>query len=101
MTLETQPWDAADRLTSPEAELAYLEAAFEDGDPHVIAAALGDVARARGGGSVANAAGISREALYKSFQIKGNPTISTFAGVARALGYRLSIEVIADDSRAG
>jgi DNA-binding phage protein len=31
-----------------EAILAYLEAALEDGDPALVAAALHDVARARG-----------------------------------------------------
>ena len=48
MGLETTRWDAADHLDSDEAVLAYLEAAFEDGDPALIAAALNDVARVRG-----------------------------------------------------
>lgn len=48
MTLATTPWDAADHLDSKEAILAYLDAVFEDGDPALIAAALGDVARAKG-----------------------------------------------------
>lgn len=45
MALETTPWDPTDNLTSPEAENAYLEAAFEDGDPVPIAAVMNDVAR--------------------------------------------------------
>ena len=45
MTVETKLWDPADRLTTPEAIAAYLEAVLEDGDPALIAAALGDVAR--------------------------------------------------------
>lgn len=48
MTLHITEWDAADHLDSPEAVLAYLQAAFEDGDPALIAAALNDVARAKG-----------------------------------------------------
>ena len=48
MGLETTRWDAADHLDSVEAVLAYLEAVFEDGNPELIAAALNDVARARG-----------------------------------------------------
>ncbi len=47
-TCEITRWDAADHLDSPEAIVAYLEAAFEDGDPALIAAALNDVARAKG-----------------------------------------------------
>ena len=48
MGIETKRWDAADHLGSTEAVLAYLEAAFEDGDPDLVAAALNDVAKARG-----------------------------------------------------
>jgi len=48
MNIETSRWDAADHLGSTEAVLAYLAAAFEDGDPALIAAALNDVARAKG-----------------------------------------------------
>jgi probable addiction module antidote protein len=47
MPLETTAWDPIDSLTTPEAERAYLEAAFEDGDPALIAAVIGDIARAR------------------------------------------------------
>ena len=43
MVIETTIWDPTERLTSPEAEFAYLEAAFEDGDPSLIAAAIGDI----------------------------------------------------------
>ena len=33
MTLETSPWDSAELLESREDIAAYIEAAFEDGDP--------------------------------------------------------------------
>ena len=46
MALETFPWEPT--LDSPEAIAAYLEAVFEIGEPELIEAALGDVARARG-----------------------------------------------------
>lgn len=46
--MKTTPWDVADHLDSNEAILGYLEAVFEDGDPALIAAALNDVARAKG-----------------------------------------------------
>lgn len=48
MGLETSRWDVAEHLDSDEAVLAYLEAVFENGDPTLIAAALNDIARARG-----------------------------------------------------
>jgi probable addiction module antidote protein len=46
--IKTIPWDAATYLRSDDDIAHYLEAAFEDGDPSLVAAALGDVARAKG-----------------------------------------------------
>ncbi|MBC7986435.1 MAG: putative addiction module antidote protein [Sphingomonadaceae bacterium] len=91
MPLETTPFDVAEHLTSDERVAAYLEEAFDDGDPALIAAALGDVARARGMARLAEEAGISREALYRSLSDKGNPRLSTLLGVTRALGMKLAI----------
>ena len=39
-------WNTADYLENLEDIAHYLEAAFEDGDSHLIAEALGNVARA-------------------------------------------------------
>lgn len=89
MTLKTTAWNPAESLDSPEAELAYIEAAFEDGTTEVIAAAIGDVARARGMTQVARDAGLSRETMYRAFSYEGNPTLSTMLGVMRALGLEL------------
>jgi hypothetical protein len=36
---KTRPWDAAEHLTSEDDMAAYLEAALEDGNPALIAAA--------------------------------------------------------------
>ena len=91
MAIETTPWDPAERLTSPEAIAAYLEAVFEEGDAGQIAAALGDVARARGMAQVARAAGVTRDALYKALTKDGDPRLSTFLGVARALGLKILV----------
>lgn len=41
-------WDVVGHLDSNASIVAYLEAVFEDGDPALIAAALNDVARAKG-----------------------------------------------------
>jgi len=44
----TKPWDPAEHFASEADMAAYLEAAFEEGDPALIAAAIGDVAWAKG-----------------------------------------------------
>ena len=86
---KTRPWDAADHLEDLDDVVAYLEAAFEDGDPRVIAAALGDIARSRGMTAVAAKAGLGRESLYKALSGDGNPALTTVLGVVNALGLRL------------
>lgn len=91
MALETTKWDVTEHLDNEEAIAAYIEAAFEDGDPALIKHALGDVARARGMTSIAKEAGVTREALYKALSEKGDPKLSTLIGVMKALGVRLSV----------
>jgi len=91
MTIETTIWDPAQRLTSPEAIAAYLDAVFEEGDPALIAAALGDVARARGMTEVARAAGVTRDTLYKALSKDGDPRLSTLLGVTKALGLKIHV----------
>ena len=91
MTIETTIWDPAERLTTPEAIAAYLEAVFEEGDPALIAAALGDVARARGMTEVARAAGVTRDTLYKALSKDGDPRLSTLLGVTKALGLKIHV----------
>jgi probable addiction module antidote protein len=46
--LDATPWDPADHLATEEDKAACLEAALEEGDPALVAAALGDIARAKG-----------------------------------------------------
>ena len=95
MTLKTIPWDAAEHLDSEEAVAAYLNAAFEEGDPALIAAALGDVAKARGMSQVAREVGASREGLYRSLSKKGNPELATVIKITRAMGLQLSVAKVA------
>ena len=94
MTIETRTWDPVERLSTLEAQEAYLEAAFEEGDPDLIVAAIGDIARARGMSEIAANANVSREVMYKSFRQGGNPTLNTLSQVARALGYKLNIQPV-------
>ena len=89
MTIATKPWDAADHLRTQEEVVAYLEAAFEDGDSRLIAAALGDVARSQGMSRVATDADLGRESLYKALSVNGNASFATILKVLGALGFKL------------
>ena len=85
----TTPWDPADNLKTEDDMAAYLEAALEEGDPALITAALGDIARAKGMTQIARDAGLGRESLYKALSPLGNPEFATILKVVAALGLKL------------
>lgn len=85
----TKQWDVAEHLETEEDMAAYLEAALEDGDPKLVSAALGDIARAKGMTQVASETGLGRESLYKTLSPEGNPELTTLLKVVHALGLRL------------
>ena len=89
--VHTRPWDAADYLKTDADIDAYLEAALEDGDPQLIAAALGDIAKAKGMTKVAADIGCSRESLYKALSGNGNPLFATVLKTVNALGLRFRL----------
>ncbi|MDR1708359.1 MAG: putative addiction module antidote protein [Candidatus Accumulibacter sp.] len=83
-------FDPAEYLESGEDIAAYLDAVLEENDPALLAAALGDIARARGMSEIARAAGIGRESLYKALRPGASPRFETIARVCNALGVRLT-----------
>lgn len=89
MATKTSAWDATDHLHTPVEMAAYLEAALEIGDPALVAAALGDIARAKGMTQVARDTGLGRESLYKALSASGNPEFATILKVISALGLQL------------
>jgi probable addiction module antidote protein len=95
MTLETRLFDAAELLGDDARIAAYLEEAFADGDPALIASAIGDVARARNIAAISRETGLTRETLYRAFSPDGNPTLATLSAVVKALGFQLSIQPLA------
>jgi probable addiction module antidote protein len=95
---QTQLWDAANHLETKEDMAAYLEAALEDGDPALIAAALGDIARSKGMTQISLDTGLGRESLYKALSVEGNPEFATILKVLQALGLRLQVTTVASES---
>jgi probable addiction module antidote protein len=82
-------FDATRYLDSDEAVAQYLSAVIEDGDPALLAAALGDIARARGMTEIAKSSGLSREALYRALRPDAHPRFDTITRVCGALGIKL------------
>ena len=75
MGIEMSRRDLPESFDSPEAILAYLEAAFEDGDPELIAVALNNVGRAKG---------LAQDALT------AQSGIASVIGTLKALGLELT-----------
>lgn len=90
-TVNLKKWDVVEHLQTEEDMQLYLDACMEDGDSSLIAAALGDIARARGMAQVARDTGLAREALYRSLSGQGNPEFATILKVISALGLRLHV----------
>ena len=69
----------------------YLRQVLEEGDPVELAAALGDIARARGMTQLAKETGLSRESLYKSLSGERAPSSDTLFKVIHAMGFKLTL----------
>jgi probable addiction module antidote protein len=88
---KTTRWNMAENIKTEKDVIAYIDAALEDGDPALIAAVLGNIARSKGMAKIAKKTGLSRESLYKSLSRKGNPELLTVLKVVNALGLKLKI----------
>lgn len=88
-------YDTADYLKTEEDMAEYLKACMEEAadDAALIAAALGDIARARGMMQIAKETGLTREGLYKALSASGNPSLDTVLKVMKALGLKFSPQV--------
>jgi probable addiction module antidote protein len=94
--LSTRPYDAAAYLKTEQDCALYMQAAIDesDGDPALVIAALGDIARARGMMQLARETGLTREGLYKALSPEGNPSFATVMKVCKALGLKLHTEAV-------
>ncbi|HEY1209849.1 MAG TPA: addiction module antidote protein [Terracidiphilus sp.] len=87
-------FDAALYLDSEASIAAYLTDILAANDAALLAAALGDIARARGMTEIAKSAGITREALYKALRPDSAPRFDTVSRVCAALGVRLVAQAV-------
>ncbi len=92
---KTMPVDAASHLDSEEMVAEYLNLALASGDPDLLLAAIGDVARARGMARIAQDSGLGRESLYKALAAGAKPRFDTVFKVLQALGVQMQAHPIA------
>ena len=82
-------FDLARQLRTEEDIASYVTMVIADGDASELAHALGIAARARGMNDIAQAAGLTREALYKALRPDAHPRFDTINRVCGALGIQL------------
>jgi probable addiction module antidote protein len=90
-------FDPAKYLNTPESIATYLTDILEADDPGLLAAALGDIARARGMSQIARDAGIERESLYKALRTGSAPRFDTIKRVCSALGVKIVVQADAEN----
>ncbi|MDR1275212.1 MAG: putative addiction module antidote protein [Candidatus Accumulibacter sp.] len=88
-------FDVTEFLEDEEAIAEYMNAVLADNDPALLAAALGDIARARGMTQLARETGLSRESLYRGLSGERVPSADTLLKVIHALGLTLRVSVAA------
>ena len=88
MSTQFKTYDVVDYLKTEKDMALYLEACFDEAgdDAAFIAAALGDMARAKGMSDIAAATGLTREGLYRTLSKDGNPSFSAILKVMKAMG---------------
>ena len=84
-------FDTSAFLDDDEVVAGYLTAALEDPDPDVFLTAIGQVAKARGMGVIAEGAGLGRESLYKALTPGAKPRYDTVFKVLQSLGIKVSL----------
>lgn len=86
-----KPFDTSAFLDDDEVVAEYLTAALEDPNPDVFLTAVGQVAKARGMGAIAEGAGLGRESLYKALTPGAKPRYDTVLKVLQSLGVKVSV----------
>lgn len=87
-------FDMTEHLEDDQAIAEYLTIVLEEDDPALLAAAVGDIARARGMTEIAKSSGLAREALYKALRADAQPRFDTINRVCHALGVKLVVQPI-------
>lgn len=84
-------FDMAEHLPDDAAVREYLCIVLEENNLDELTQALGTIARARGMTHIAEASGLTREALYKALRAGSKPRFDTVQRVLTALGLKLTV----------
>lgn len=92
----TKSWEKVlhKSLEDPSNVLHYLNISLKDEDADMFLIALKNISKAHLGGmtALAEKTNLSRESLYRTLSLNGNPRFSTLLAILDALGFQLAIE---------
>ena len=89
MSAKITNFDVSEYLEDENMIAEYLSAVLEEGDPALLLAAIGDIAKARGMSKIASESGLGRESLYKALNAEAKPRFDTILNVLNALGVNI------------
>lgn len=92
MTIETKRWDIAEHMESSDAIVGYIDALFDEKDPALATAFLGDVAKAIGMSIISQKTGIDRDALFEAYLKDGRKAHDVVDKALRLLKTKLATE---------
>lgn len=72
----------------------YLNALMEDADREELTATLSRIAARSGGPRLAEKVELNADTLYRTLCRRGNPDLKSAAALLKAMGIRLTLEVI-------
>lgn len=77
----------------PEFALQLLDSILEDGDQSELMITLRQMAKAFGGvQAIAKQAHLNPTQLYRTLSAEGNPALSNFSAILKAMGLRLAVQ---------
>jgi probable addiction module antidote protein len=84
-------------LKDPEFALQVINNILEDGDQGELLIVLRQMAKAFGGvQTVADKAHLNPTQLYRTLSPTGNPALSSFSAILKAMGLRLAVQPVQD-----
>lgn len=92
MSKKLTKFDVADYLDDESVIAEYLTAILEKGDISLLISSIGDIAKARGMGQIAEKSGLGRESLYKALKSDSQPRFETIIKVLDSLDIKMKFE---------
>jgi probable addiction module antidote protein len=83
-----------ERLKNPKLAAAYLNETLASGDKRAFLLALRDIIEAHGSiTEFAEAAGLSRQNIYRMLSENGNPTLDSLTAIFERIGFQIQVKV--------